>query len=175
MMDHLLNKWGFRHFHCGGGSVLAFVHLHEGTGVARVLDLLPHDGDWYIEKRLVGIAVRNWPDADIALGFGTGPSSMTEADLFAARRQGLNMTVNIAGTYYLPAQGGLMSDGSAYGGLLLAPFYISGQRYVPGKRTERWLDSPHSLVLGLDPEDPRTTWEMAAAQAGMLMARRRRV
>ena len=93
---------------------------------------------------------------------------MTEADLFAARRQGLNMTVNVDGTYYLPAAGALMSDGSAYGGRILAPCFLSGQRYEPGKEAAAWLDSPHFLVVGLDPEDPRPHWELAAAQMGML-------
>ena len=175
MMDHLHNKWSFRHFHCGGGSVLAFVHLHGGTGIARVLDLVPHDGDWLLEKRLVETVVRNWPDADIARGFGEGPYSMTEADLFAARKQGLNMTVNVDGTYYLPAGGALMSDGSSYGGRLMASYYISGQRYVPGKPPAAWLDSPHSLVVGLDPEDPRPHWALAAAQAGLIASGTRSV
>lgn len=168
MMDHLLNKWGFRHFHCGRGSILVFVHLCEETGIARVLDLISHNGDWLIEKRLVSVAVRNWPDSGITRSFGEGPTSMTEEDLLAARKQGLNMTVNVNGTYYLPARGGLMSDGSGYGGLAFAPFLICCQRYERHKKPSVWLDSPTSLVLGLDPEDPRLPWEVAAGQTGLL-------
>lgn len=174
MMDHLFNKWGFRHFHCGEGSWLVFVHICDVEGVARVIDLVPHNGDWLIEKRLVEIVVRNWAAANITRSFGEGPSSMTEADLFAARKQGLNMTVNVDGTYYLPARGGLMSDGSAYVEGLLAPIAICGRRYEASKKPEVWLDSPHSLVLGLDPDDPRPAWLMAAEQAGFLASRRRK-
>ena len=173
-MDHLFNKWGFRHFHCGGGSVLVFVHLCERTDVARVLDLVPHNGSWLIEKHLVEIAVRNWPEADIATSFGMGSSKMTEADFLAARKQGLNMTVNVDGIYYLPARGALMSDGSGHGGMLLAPYFVTGRRFEPGKEPPFKLDSPNSLVLGLDPDDLREPGIMAAGQMGLLTAGRAR-
>ena len=168
MMDHLLNKWGFRHFHCDHGAMLVFVYLCEETGTARIIDLVPHDGNWFIEKRLVEIVVRSWPDSGIARDFGRGPSSMTEEDYFAARKQGLNMTVNIDGTYYLPGHGALMSDGSAYGGPAFARIMVVGKRYERSQNSTAWLDSPVSLALGLDPEDARTPWQMAAAQAGMM-------
>ena len=169
-MDHLLNKWQFRHFHCGGGSVLAFVHFCERTAVARLLDLVPHDGSWLVEKRLVGIAVRNWPDGGIARDFGQGSSRMTEEDLFAARRQGLNMEVHVDGTYYLPAQGGLMSDGSGHAGPMLAPYFIMGRRFEPREPPTPWVESPRSLILGVDPDDPRTPHILAAGQMGVLVS-----
>lgn len=169
-MDHLLNKWHFRHFHCGGGSVLAFMHFCEHTSVARLLDLMPHNGNWHIEKRLVEIAVRNWPDGGIARSFGEGISHLTEEDLFEARKQGLNMEVNVDGTYYLPARGGLMSDGSGHGGPMLAPYLIVGRRFEPGKPSARWVESPCTLTLGVDPDDPREPHVLAAGQAGVLVS-----
>lgn len=173
-MDHLLNKWGFRHFHCDGGAMLVFVHFCERTGIARVIDLVPHDGNWRIEKRLVEIVVRNWPNAGIAAEFGRGGSRLTEEDLLLARKQGLNMTVNVDGAYYLPAQRALMSDGTSYELGLLAPIMIFGRRFDPMQPTNTWIQSPTSLVLGVDPDDPRSPTLIAAGQAGLLAASGRR-
>ena len=167
-MDHLLNKWGFYHFHCAGGSMLVFVHFSPLTGIARVLELVRHDDNWCIERHLVEIAVGNWPDGNIAWRFGHGSSRLTEEDLFKARKQGLNMVVHVDGNYYIPARRALMSDGSGYIPGILAPIAVFALRYQPEGDRAPAITSPHSLVLGLDPDDPRSPWEAAAEHAGML-------
>lgn len=173
VLDHLLNKWGFRHFHCAGGSKLVFAHLCVMSGEARVLDVIPHNGNFFIERHLVEIAVRNWPEAGIARRCWEGPSKMTEADLFAARRQGLNMEVNVDGAFYLPQRTGLMSDGTGHLGGLVAPIMFSARRFDPKAKPGDWIESPLILVVGLDPDDPRPPWEMAGEQAGILAGQRR--
>ncbi len=170
---HLLNKWGFRHFHCAGGSRLVFVHLCGLSSKARVLDLLPYDGDFFVEKRLLETAVRNWPDAGVARRCRDGWSRLTEGDLFAARKQGLNMEVNVDGAFYLPQRTGLMSDGTGYLGGLVAPIGFLARRYDPAIMPGDWIESPQMLVVGLDPDDPRPPWEVAAEQAGTLAGQRR--
>ena len=171
-MDFVLNKWGFFHFHCKQRGLLVFVFFREASDDAYVLDLVPHNGNWSIERHLVEVVVRNWPDAGIVRQCGQGKSNLSEDELRLARVQGLNLPVEVSGVFYLPANGGLMSDGSGFVNLGdLKPIVVTGRRY---SNTDALLRDPRFMNVGLDPDDPRPPWVVAAAEAGALAAARRR-
>jgi hypothetical protein len=94
--------------------MLVFVYLCARTSTAYVIDIRGHDRNWRVERHLIGIVADNWPDVGIISEVGRGSSKLSEADLLAARREGLNMSVEVSGRFYLPSTRGLMTDGTGY-------------------------------------------------------------
>lgn len=172
-VDQILNKWGIYHFHLNGGAHLLFVHLCQLTATARVLELASHSAGFAIERRLVQVVVENWPDAGLVRIAGQGSSEMSEDDLLNARKQGVNMPVEVSGTFYLPADRALMSDGSGYE--LLngpTPIFVVGERFG-AKRPAGRVRHPQMYVAGVEPGDPRSPQMIAAAEMGRIAVRRR--
>ena len=171
LIDLVLNKWGIHHFHAAGGSLLVFSHLDHDSAIARIIDLVPHNGDWMLERRLVGIVVDNWPGAGIVEAVGEGRSGLTEADLLETRKGGVNAPVEVAGNFYMPSSRALMTDGSGYDFSDNMPIVCTGKRIKPSE-SEPINGHPQMLMIGVDPEDPTPPWEAAAAEMGRLLAKR---
>lgn len=170
LIDLVLNKWGIHHFHAAGGGLLVFSHLDHDSAVARIIDLIPHDGDWMLERRLVGIVVDNWPEAGIVEAIGEGRSGLTEADLLETRKRGVNAPVEVGGTFYIPLSRALMTDGSGYDFSDNMPIICTGKRIKPSE-SEPTSGHPQVLMVGVDPGDPTPPWEAAAAEMGRLLAK----
>jgi len=172
LIDLILNKWGIHHFHASDGGLLVFTHLDRDSAIARVIDLIPHDGDWTLERRLISIVVNNWPGAGIVEAVGEGQSGLTEADLLETRTRGVNVSVEVSGTFYMPSNRALMTDGSGYDFSDNMPIICTGKRIKPSecKPTSR---HPQMLMVGIDPGNPTSPWEAAAAEMGRLLSKQR--
>jgi hypothetical protein len=174
-MDHLLNKWGIYHFHCNASKALVFVHFADHHPDARIVEIMPHDGNWRIERRLIEVIVNNWPDAGIVIPFGAGVSTMSEGDLLLARKQGLNMPIEVGGIFYLPAAGGIMSDGTGFSNLgPVVPIVYTARKFSGADDPDPFEGHPQIVVVGVDPNDPRPAYEVGAAYAGAMASRRGR-
>jgi hypothetical protein len=174
MMDLLLNKWGIYHFHTDGSRLLVFVYIANSE--AFVLDILPHDKNWKIERRLVEIVVRNWSNQDIVVAVGTGNSLLSEEVLLTERKRGTNMRVEVDGTFYMPRSYGLMMDGSGYDALTgIHPVAVMAKRLGEDEPGEPAVRNPHMMMVGIDPDDPHPPWAIAAEHAAMMAAHRRRI
>ena len=127
-----------------------------------------------MERRLVGIIAENWPDSGIISAVGKGSSDLTEDHLLEARKRGLNLAVEVAGRFYLPASRGLMMNGTGYDSRAgIVPLVITATTFEPGSKVDRAIESPHTMMVGLDPRDARPPWEAAAAHLGRLSVVRR--
>lgn len=172
LMDQILNKWGIYHFHLSGGGTLLFVHLCRQTATARVIDSQKHSDGWCLERRLIKIIIEEWPDAEIVRVVGYGLSELSEEDHLVARRRGLNMPVEVNGTFYLPANRALMTDGSGYD--LLdgpIPICIFGKMFNEEEIASS-VGSPQMLAIGVEPDSMLPPWVVAAGEAGRLSLRR---
>jgi len=175
LMDLLLNKWGIFHFHANSNRMLVFSYICLMRRVAFIIDIRQHDKNWKIEQRLIEIIVKNWPTAGIVREIGEGRAPLSETELLDARKRGINMAVGVGGKSYLPASRGLMMDGSAYDSLTgISPVVFVAKRVVPALPVDEATRSPHIMMVGVDPDDPRPPWEIAAEQGGRMAAQRRR-
>ena len=175
LMDLLLNKWGIFHFHADSDRVLVFAYICQRTKSAYIIDLRRHDKDWKAEQHLVGIVVANWPDKEIVREIGEGHSPLTEAELLEARKAGINMAVGVAGKSYLPASRGLMMDGSGYDTLTgISPVVFLAKSTNSDRSADEKAKSPHFMMFGTDPDDPRPSWVIVAEQAAMMAKQRHR-
>lgn len=174
MMDLVLNKWGIFHFHVDSSRMLVFAYLCARASTAYVIDIRGHDGNWKVERHLVGIVAENWPGAGIISEIGSGSSKLTEADLLAARTQRVNLSVEVSGRFYLPASRGLMMDGTGYDSMTgIVPLVVTAKRFDPNSVGDETVTSPHLMMVGVDPGDPRPPYEVAAAHLGTLATQRR--
>ena len=171
LVDLVLNKWGIHHFHAAGSGLLIFSHLDHASAVARIIDFMPHDGDWKLERRLIAIVVDNWPEAGIVEAVRGGQSRLTEANLLENRKRGVNVPVEVSGTYYMPSSRALMMDGSGYDFSDDMPIVCMGKRIKPNEN-EPTSGNSQMLMVGVDPGDPRSPWEAATAEMGRLSAKR---
>jgi hypothetical protein len=175
LMDLVLNKWGIFHFHADSDSILVFSYICLITRTAFVIDICHHDKNWKIEQRLIDIIVRNWPNDAIVREVGEGRAPLSEAELLEARKLGINMAVGVGGKSYLPASRGLMMDGGGYDSLTgILPVVYMAKRVDPAAPANEVVKSPHFMMVGVDPDDPRPPWVIAAEQAGRIAAQRQR-
>jgi hypothetical protein len=175
LMDLILNKWGIFHFHADSDRILVFSYICLITRTAFVIDICHHDKNWKIEQRLVEIIVKNWPSKGIVREVGEGRAPLSEIELFEARKRGINMAVGVGGKSYLPASRGLMMDGSGYDSLTgILPVVYMAKRVDPAAPANEVVKSPHFMMVGVDPDDPRPPWVIAAEQAGRMAAQRQR-
>jgi hypothetical protein len=175
LMDLLRNKWGIFHFHADSDRILVFSYICLLTRRAFIIDIRAHDNNWKVEKRLVEIVVENWPHSGIVREIGEGRAPLTEAELFTVRKRGINMAVGVNGKSYLPASHGLMMDGSGYDSFTaITPIVYTAKKIDPTTAEEGTVKSPHIMMFGVDPDDPRPSWLLGAEQAGRLIAQRRR-
>ncbi len=174
MMDHILNKWCIYHFHSNGGKELVFVCLPSWSDESFIIDIAPHEKDWGVERRLVEIIVKNWPEVGIAIPLTPGKSTMTEEEHFRARKCGVNMPVEVSGHFYV-SSGGLMSDGSALEDVAgRSPVFVIGAKHDPdANSTTGHLDDSRFMLVGVDKGDPTPPWMAAAGHVGMLARIRR--
>jgi hypothetical protein len=174
MMDFLLNKWGIFHFHINASRTLVFVFICNHSGKAYVIDIRDYDKNWKIEQPLVGILATNWPNSRALRKVGNGLSSLAEEDLHEAQKRGLNMPIEVSGEFYLPNFRGLMTDGSRYDGLSgIHPIVVTAKKFDSNEPNSKSIANPQIMMIGIDPAEMGTPWEVAAAEMGALAARRR--
>jgi hypothetical protein len=175
LMDLVLNKWGIHHFHAANGSLLMFCYLDYNLEIAYIIDLIPHDGEWKLEKRLIGIVVENWSEEGIVEAIrDRRQPGLSEADLLEARKRGLNAPVEVEGAFYMPSSRALMTDGSGYdfsNNMAVVPIVCVGKRISLSDRDPS-PGHPQILMVGVDPGDPTPPWLAAAAEMARLAAKR---
>jgi hypothetical protein len=67
-----------------------------------------------------------------------------------------------------------MMDGSGYDSLTgISPLVYMAKRVDPAAPMDEAVRSPHVMMVGVDPDDPRPPWEIAAEQAGRMAVQRR--
>ncbi|MBL7240756.1 hypothetical protein ACOZ4Y_11485 [Komagataeibacter rhaeticus] len=172
MMDLIRNKWNIYHLHIQGGSVLVFIYFCQISHSAYIIDIFNHGRDWKIERHLIEIVVKNWPDSGIIRSIGYGNSSLTEEEILKIRKQGVNMPIEVDGNLYLPALGALMMDGSSYDGHV--PLVHVAKRIRTDSMESDKIDSSRMIMTGVDPNDPRSPMQVAAQEAARFAVERRR-
>lgn len=149
--DGLLNDWGIHHFHLGlvpHPTRPGFVHRTGPLLYARVDDddvyfiAVDAHGKW-TDQQLLEVIADNWPNIlsrYVAAGDNAAP--ITNDDVKNLRGAHMNTALQINGTTYLPAGGGLAGSGESADAVFRATKSISELR-----RLERHVNANADRIL----------------------------
>jgi hypothetical protein len=122
-IDELLNHWGVHHLHYrhqldGDGFMRrSREHRHLLFAIVKVgdvyaLDIFRH-GDW-TKQRMIEIATRNWPDANLFLSINAvSASPLTDEQVANLRANNTNAALSVDGKVYMSATGGVSGAGTS--------------------------------------------------------------